>query len=335
MGHLDQPLNTFWQLFFRPNGSSRWTDEAASLAVATNGGLVMATPDGRSLTVGIRPANLLSFSPLLVTPKTGSSWSSAAPVPALADHPDALAFGVEGRALALSASGKGGEVLASSVGLASWSKVTTAAALGSSPAGRACGLVSMTAVGVAAARYVIGAACRRAGVVGLLTGPQGGWHLAGPTLPASLDHGSVTVLGLQRTSGGLCALLAVYGEQGTSLVAAWATGGTTSWRVSPVLAIGAGQVLSIGPNGPMGLFVLASHSAASDSVEVLNGPGTAWRSLAAPPAHTSTLVFGSAGKVDALVVDDTVFTDWALARGSGRWVSTQIINVPIEFGSSG
>jgi len=42
MGHLDQPLNTFWQLFFRPTGGALWSDRAAALAVATNGGLVVA-----------------------------------------------------------------------------------------------------------------------------------------------------------------------------------------------------------------------------------------------------------------------------------------------------
>jgi len=339
MGRLGQPLNTFWQLFFRPSGGSRWSDKASALAVATNGGLVIATPDSHSVAVGIRSTDALSFSPLLVTLDAGRSWSPAAPVVALAAEPDALAVDPGGRALALATNGSGGEVLASSAGLASWSQVTTTSGLGASSAGRACGLASMTAVGWVAGHSVIGGDCRRAGVVGIFTGPQGGWHLAGPTLPVSLADGSIGVLGLQRTTSGLCALLAVSAARGTSLVAAWVTAGSGTWSVSPALQIGSKRVLSFGPDGRMGLFVLSSGSTPSrstsfDSVEVLSGAGAAWRGLPTAPAHTATMVFGAAGRVDALVVEDTVFTDWGLAPATGRWTREQVMNVPIQFGSS-
>jgi hypothetical protein len=46
------------------------------------------------------------------------------------------------------------------------------------------------------------------------------------------------------------------------------------------------------------------------------------------------MVFGAAGRVDALVVEDTVFTDWGLAPATGRWTREQVMNVPIQFGSS-
>ena len=59
MGHLDQPLNTFWQLFFRARGTSSWSNATSTLALATNGGLIIATPDGQSVEVGIRPAKSL------------------------------------------------------------------------------------------------------------------------------------------------------------------------------------------------------------------------------------------------------------------------------------
>ena len=55
MGHLGDPLNTFWQLFFRPRGATRWIDKAASLAIATNGGIVMGPASrGAPFTVGVR-----------------------------------------------------------------------------------------------------------------------------------------------------------------------------------------------------------------------------------------------------------------------------------------
>ena len=42
MGHLDDPDNTFWQLFFRPAGSIAWSNQVEATATATNGGLVLA-----------------------------------------------------------------------------------------------------------------------------------------------------------------------------------------------------------------------------------------------------------------------------------------------------
>ncbi len=113
MGHLDQPLNTFWQLLFRAKGATRWSDYASALAVATNGGLLVTTPNGRSLVVGIRPANLLDYSPLLTTANSGRTWIPASPVSALAGHTDSLAIQPGGRALALTNEGSGTEVLAS------------------------------------------------------------------------------------------------------------------------------------------------------------------------------------------------------------------------------
>ena len=43
MGDLGQPLNTFWQLLFRPAGTNSWSDRVEATAVATNGGLVLAS----------------------------------------------------------------------------------------------------------------------------------------------------------------------------------------------------------------------------------------------------------------------------------------------------
>ena len=53
---------------------------------------------------------------------------------------------------------------------------------------------------------------------------------------------------------------------------------------------------------------------------------------AALPAATATLAPGPAGGFDALAVPRTTLTIWRLAAGSA---TTQAINVPIQFGSSG
>ena len=76
MGRTNQPRNTFWQLFFQPAGATSWTDEVGATATATNGGLVLATAAGRPFIAGIRPANLLRFSPLISTTDGGVTWTN-------------------------------------------------------------------------------------------------------------------------------------------------------------------------------------------------------------------------------------------------------------------
>jgi hypothetical protein len=331
MGDLDQPLNTFWQLFFRPEGSSTWSDETSALAVATNGGLVLA-PTGRSLAVGIRPSNLLEYSPLLLTSGSGRSWSPASPIAGLAGQPDSLAMGADGAAVALTTGSGGQAVLESAEGLAGWRELTSVSKLLASPAGRSCDVLALTAVNTSRAGVLIGGDCRKTGVSGLFSESPSGWLRVGPALPAALEHGLVDVLSLQPTAGGLCALLAVSDGPDTSLEAAWTSSGST-WIVSPVLDLGTEQVTSVGADGKSGLFVLATRSV-SEVIEVLSGPGRAWSTLPDPPAGTQTLVFGATGKVDALSVDRTTFTDWSLPDSSGSWTRAQVIDVPIEFGSS-
>jgi hypothetical protein len=132
----------------------------------------------------------------------------------------------------------------------------------------------------------------------------------------------------------LCAVLEVSKGDATSLLAAWTADAGASWSDSPVLDLGSKKVLSIGPDGSRGLFVLGSLTSTSDSVEVVSGPGGSWRGLPSPPATTETLVFGPGDRVDALGVDDTLFTDYELTQGGAGWTKAQVMNVDIQFGSS-
>ena len=334
MGHLDQPLSTFWQLFFRPPGAALWSDRASALAVATNGGLVVATRLGKLLAVGIRPINRLDYSPLIVT-SDARSWLPAGPIGALADEPDALTIAAGGEAMALVSDGRVTRVLASPGGLASWREIATENELTTSQAGRACGLVSFTAVGYAAGQGLIGASCRRDGEVGIFAARRGAWRLVGPRLPQSLGSSSAEVLGLQATTRGLCALVGVTDRRSTEVVAACTSGNELKWRVSPALSLAGPQhVVSFGPAGNLGLYALISGSAHRDILAVLGEQDMSWRTLVSPPARTVVVVFAPAGRVDALAVDDTSFTDWMLAGGAA-WRKVQELHVAIQFGSSG
>ena len=91
MGGSSAQNNAFGQLFVRPAGTSTWK-LVTPPGVATNGGLVLAGQDGRSLLAGFRPGVDLTFSPLTTTSDDGTHWSAASLIQAgLADVPDALA----------------------------------------------------------------------------------------------------------------------------------------------------------------------------------------------------------------------------------------------------
>ena len=131
------------------------------------------------------------------------------------------------------------------------------------------------------------------------------------------------VLGLASAAGGgTAALMAA----GTGLVAAWSDGGR--WTVS-ACAGGGGAPCGRRGSGPPGASGCCS---AGGRAEAIGGTGGAWRALPAVPAGTQTLAPGPA-RYDALAVSGSRLTVWQLAGSA--WVQVQVIDVPIEYGSSG
>jgi hypothetical protein len=332
MGDLDQPLNTFWQLFFRPKGSGSWSDQVQATAVATNGGLVLAPGNG-SLLVGIRPTNMLTFSPLISTANAGRTWSNGLITEGLASRPDALATEPSGEALAVVNTPRGTEVLDSTGNLSSWRALVTKASLSSSPSSRACGAGTVTAVGYVSATAVLGTDCSRRGAIGLLVRSGDGWQLVGLKLPAPADRAQV--LGLVRTGHELAALVGLTGPGGTVLMVAW-TKNAKTWSAPATLRLGGGADLaSFGAGVGRGIFVLVKQAHGKDELAVDQGPGGAgWRQVTSPPPHTATVAVGPGPNIDALVTTRTVLTVWALNGSSTTWRKGQVLHVPIQFGSS-
>jgi hypothetical protein len=334
MGHLTQPANTFWQLFFRPNGSSSWSDDVKATAVATNGGILLAPTGGHLLLVGVRPSGLLRFSPLIATSDAGSSWSNGLLTKGLVEHPGALAAGADGRDLALVSVPSGTEVLTSDNHLSNWRSLANLQSLAGTAGGRACDLTSLTAVSFSSGDPVIGGRCGKPGAVGILTELAGKWQLVGPKLPSSLARAGVEVLSLHPTDNGLSVLLGVSHGASTSVIAAWTGSGGWQWTTSPVLRVApSDRVESFGPATGGGFFALFSRGSAN-KLEVVDGPGGHWNLLPPPPTGTATVAFNSGASIDALVVNDTVMTDWSLETGSGIWTKGRAVRVPIQFGSS-
>ena len=120
MGQLDQPLNTFWQLLYRPVGGSQWSNQVEATAVATNGGIVLAPLGGRTVVAGMLPSNQLTFTPLIATSDGGRTWQNGLIDAALASTPTSLASNGAGRIIALVDDGKSSQVLTATDSLSTW-----------------------------------------------------------------------------------------------------------------------------------------------------------------------------------------------------------------------
>ncbi len=329
MGGSAASHNNFWQLFVRPAGASRWS-LVTPQGVADNGGLVAAGAS-TSLTVGFRPSQNLTYSPLATSTDTGRNWTPGLLDADLADTPGAIAVSPSGRTLALLQDGTiTAAPTASAAAAGQWTPLTTVKALAASAPGRSCGLTGVSAVSFGPQKDPMAAgSCARPGVAGVFTDTGGTWRSAGLGLPGKgpgMD--TVRVLGLTATAGGNLALLAT----GNSLLAAWWNG--TRWTVSAPVTAGTVRALGFGTDGSAWLLLGGGRA------ETIGGPGGSWQALPpvpsgamtlAPPG-TATLEPGTGGGYDALAVSGSKLTVWRLARGA--WAKVQLITVPIVYGSS-
>jgi hypothetical protein len=333
MGHLRQPANTFWELFFRAPGATRWT-LVTPPGVADNGGLVGAASAG-GFTVGVEPSQRLRYSPLAQTTDGGAHWTPALVPTALAAAPDALADepaapGVRGRALALVRTGR---VLSSGRSLATWVPLVSAKTLDAVGTG-SCGVTSLSALALGVGNQpLVGTNCRGGGQVGLFAETGGVWRRTGPTLAGSLSGSATRVLRLDVADSLTAALVAARTRRGTSLVALWRSAGGP-WTVSTPLRVGPHEtLLSTGVDADGRELVLFGSPDRRATPAVIS-PGGSWMRLPAPPAGTVTLVPMSDGSVDAFGVTGSALRVYALAQGSSAWVRSQSMEVPIVYGTS-
>jgi hypothetical protein len=329
MGGTSASHNNFWQLFVRPAGTSRWR-LVTPPGVASNGGLVIASPGTGYVVAGFRPSQQLSFSPLASTHDNGAAWSPGLLDAGLADVPGALAAAPgSGRLLALLTNG---DTELSGPGGTAWTPLATHQALAASAAGIRCRLGSLTAAAFSPSGIpLLAAGCTRPGIAGVFAYASGTWHLAGPALPASYARQHVTVLRLTTTGGTTTALLAAGGGSAQRLLAARSTDGGAHWALSEPLPLGGAKLASasFGPGGTAAVLLTGNH------VKTITGTASSWQPLPAPPPGTATLAPGTAGGWDALAVHRAKLTVWHLAPAAGAWTITQTMNVPIQYGSSG
>ena len=335
MGHLKDPLNTFWQLLFHPAGGPSWV-LATPRGVADNGGLVMTPAVDPTVTLGFLPSQNLRFSPLAQTSDRGTTWTPGVIPDALLSAPDALAASDHGDVYALVRS-DGGRVLASaSSHSSSWHTVLSRRTLADTTRGQSCGIGQLTALAVTESRFLlVGATCTKGVRVGVFAEHQNRWVIVGPHL--SVRRGSMTssVLRIVTAGSKVSLLLGLDSGGRESIEAAWSDSGTGPWTVSAPLATGTSERLAsagISPDG--GFLVQTRTSSGLTRLAAIVGQGHNWQQLTSPPPGTEGVAIGPDGAVDALSVANSTLTDWVLGTPIGRWTRTQTINVPIDYGTS-
>ena len=329
MGGSAASHNNFWQLFTRPAATTAWR-LVTPPGVASNGGLVLATPGTGPVVAGFRPSQDLANSPLASTRNNGATWTPAILDAGLADVPDALAAAPSGgRLLALLSNGT---VKLSAPAATAWTTLATFRALAASATATRCRSGNLTAVTFSPPGIpLLAGNCSRPGTAGIFAYTHQTWRLAGPALPASYRHQNVAVLRLTTTSGTTTALLVTGTWSAAHLLAAWSTDGGAHWSLSQPLPLGDAKVTtaSFGRSGAAAVILTGNRA------RTITGAARSWQPLPTLPPGTATLAPGSTGGWDALAVHRTKLTIWQLTPGARTWAATQAITVPIQFGSSG
>jgi hypothetical protein len=341
MGHLSDFLNTFWQLFVRTPTDDGWVTVTPP-GVADNGGLVVTDgPDG-GLLAGFLANQDLTFSPLSLTTDAGHTWTAVYFPQSLAKVPDAIGGSTAGVSFGLGRSGRG-SLLGTGTQpspLSSWHSVITAGRLGRSAAGIRCGVEQLTATAVASnGAPLVGASCARPGIVGLFAvGPAGVKAVTFSRSPIVADA-TISVLRLVPTSAGIALLLAAQERSGrTALVAGWLSDPGKTAVVSAPLPVGFGSsLLASGTTPGGGLFVLLQPpNRSSPELADIPAPGAgqpAWDVPPSPPRGTLGVAF-SPGRIDAVTVHFSTLIDYVFDQSSSTWVRSQVVQVPIQYGSS-
>lgn len=325
MGRLGDPLNTFWQLV-NDGTTGTWHDDVEATATATNGGLALGSV-GRTVVVGVRPFDRLTFSPLVATTDGGSSWTSGLLPAGLAPVTDALAVAGDGRALALVRHRSQDQVLSSAGSWSDWQVAVTARALDTG-AGRACRPRQLTAVGFVGATAVVGARCRSAGAAPLFL------VAGGRAVPVDAPAPGTTaaVVGLRPAGGGLDALVELAHGSTASLVVADSANGR-DWTTSAALPMGRAHLVSFASSED-GAMAVELAEPGGRLAAALQTPAAGWQPIPAPPVGTATIALTPANTPAALSADSTRLTVWDPTGGAAGWASRQVLHIPIQFGSS-
>jgi hypothetical protein len=344
MGVLQDPLNLFWQIFFRAKGRSQWS-LVTPPGVGDNGGLAAAVGPGDVVTIVFDPTNLLKFSPFETTSDNGRTWTVGVIPFGTPTLPDVLIppETLSGQFTALDEGSS--QVEAGTGDQPQWSDVYSESGLSRSAAGRVCGVRTLTTLAGLGSDRLVGSTCSVAGVVGIFRLPSGAesrpsdWQLVGPTVAAA--DGDFDVLRLSATGDRVAALVDGRNGRGgasNNLYGVWTDGHgpvpESAWSVSAPLHLGAHTRIVSSGFGAGGSLVIETESAGRSLAgwTVSPGAGASWEALPPLPIETQSVSVGVDGTITALSVGQSLLSVWRLQNGS--WTKTQSTEVPIQYGSA-
>ena len=330
MGQLNQPNDTFWQLFRRSSASAAWT-LVTPPAVADNGGLAAAFSSTSTAIVGFEPSQLLTFSPLARSTDGGQTWSPSVLPSGLLGVPDAVAAEPGGSRFALVRTA-GGTVLGVSDSRSAWRAVVGMPKLAASPAGRACGLTRLSAVADHSGEPVVGGSSRGRGAGGR-PHPRRRRLAAEQTSTAggrrrSPDHGApFGERGRRdsRTGGGGRA------EPRSLCHVAACVDSPRSYSAGLRLS---GRIMATGFGSGGSEVVVSSVPGGGGQAETVTGPKATWSALPPLPRRTAVVNLDPGGGASALAVAGKVLTTFTLDPAGGHWLRQGTVSVPLQYGSS-
>ncbi len=228
----------------------------------------------------------------------------------------------------------GGRVLASTGDLSTWSGLARRSSVATAAAGSGCAAGPLTAVAVTATGDdLVAATCgsgHRAGIFQVgVNGVAGAVAPVGPVLPG-VTTGPIRVDRLVVTPAGLSALVVAGRGAVTRLFVATSAGATDTWTVSSPYDT-ATRVVSTSVDGSGAMVVELAEGTHLTAASV--DPGGSWTTLPALPAGTAVVAGGPSGQFSALVPAGSTLTVDVLSGGT--WSRSQVLTVPIQYGSSG
>jgi hypothetical protein len=331
MGHLGDPANKFFETFTAgPAGSWVLTTPTG---VATNGGIVVASPGANA--AAVLPWYLLRFT--AVRPlDSGHAAGAGEVLPPLAVSPTSLSVASDGSVAFVT---RRGAVMVGPSLAGPFTTLISVTALRRTSAGRRCAIVGLTSVvAVVGGRDVVGATCARPGSDGIFRRDSSGWHTGSTraTAPVSvvrLDAGpSGSTFGLVSVAGARPFLAA-----GRVTDGGFQLGGVVRQRSSSLRS----TALVAAAPGAQPSYIIAAVGTRGVSAARLPVAGVAATLGPVLPRDVQAVVMGSASpasggaaRVTAFSVEGSLLKELTLAPAGTRWVVAATQHIAVPYGSS-
>jgi hypothetical protein len=333
MGHLSDPLNTFWQIFAKPVASGSFTAQTVALAVGTDGGILLGSNDAPTIELAARPSVKLAFTPVLeLTGKSLASWTPVAPltnsISALDQH--------QGSTVAIIGPRSGPTLVESAHPGANWHTLVTLGRLQHSASLSGCAPSAMTAAAFDSdGDPVVGLACTKSSMFGLYRLRGGSWQQM--STGKTMVPGMSSVLYLTSNHGTLTGIVcvALRGQEHLYTISI----GTGTMEISslgvihgPLLTTGMGAT----PGG--GAWITYTKSPRVVSGFVTLSPNATPLTIPNIDSRVVTLSVASNGTINALSLGssgDALQTASLTNSPTRTWTKAKLTQLAIPYGSSG